>query len=144
MPGKVNPTQSEAMTMVAVQVHGNNAAIAFGGSQGNFELNVFKPVMIYNFMHSARLLSDTCHMFVEFCVEGLEANLARINEYVEKCLMLVTALNQHIGYDKAAKLAKTAHHKGLSLREANRELGYLTEEEFDAYMRPETMTSAQG
>jgi len=144
MPGKVNPTQSEAMTMVAVQVHGNNAAIAFGGSQGNFELNVFKPVMIYNFMHSARLLTDTCHMFVEFCVEGLEANLQRINEYVEKCLMLVTALNQHIGYDKAAKLAKTAHHKGLSLREANRELGYLTEEEFDEYMRPEKMTSAQG
>ncbi len=142
MPGKVNPTQSEAMTMVAVQVHGNNAAIAFGGSQGNFELNVFKPVMIYNFMHSARLLTDTCHMFVEFCVEGIEANLQRINEYVEKCLMLVTALNQHIGYDKAAKLAKTAHQKGLSLREANRELGYLTEEEFDAYMRPEKMTSA--
>ena len=143
MPGKVNPTQSEAMTMVAVQVHGNNAAIAFGGSQGNFELNVFKPVMIYNFMHSARLLTDTCHMFVEFCVEGLDANLQRINEYVEKCLMLVTALNQHIGYDKAAKLAKTAHRKGLSLREANRELGYLTEKEFDEYMRPETMTSAQ-
>ena len=144
MPGKVNPTQSEAMTMVAVQVHGNNAAIAFGGSQGNFELNVFKPVMIYNFMHSARLLTDTCDMFVEFCVEGLEANLQRINEYVEKCLMLVTALNQHIGYDKAAKLAKTAHQKGLSLREANRELGYLTEEEFDEYMQPSKMTSAQG
>jgi fumarate hydratase, class II len=142
MPGKVNPTQSEAMTMVAVQVHGNNAAIAFGGSQGNFELNVFKPVMIYNFMHSARLLTDTCHMFVEFCAKGLEANLARINEYVEKCLMLVTALNQHIGYDKAAKLAKTAHQNGLSLREANRELGYLTEEEFDEYMQPSKMTSA--
>jgi fumarate hydratase, class II len=142
MPGKVNPTQSEAMTMVAVQVHGNNAAIAFGGSQGNFELNVFKPVMIYNFMHSARLLTDTCDMFVEFCVEGIEANLQRINEYVEKCLMLVTALNQHIGYDKAAKLAKTAHQKQLSLREANLELGYLTEAEFDAYMRPEKMTSA--
>jgi fumarate hydratase class II len=136
MPGKVNPTQSEAMTMVAVQVHGNNAAIAFAGSQGNFELNVFKPVMIYNFMPS--------HMFVEFCVQGMEANLQRINEYVEKCLMLVTALNQHIGYDKAAKLAKTAHQKGLSLREANRELGYLTEDEFDRYMRPEKMTSAEG
>jgi fumarate hydratase class II len=140
MPGKVNPTQSEAMTMVAVQVHGNNAAIAFGGSQGNFELNVFKPVMIYNFMHSARLLTDTCHMFQEFCVEGIEANLRRINEYVDKCLMLVTALNPHIGYDKAANLAKTAHHKGLSLREANRELGYLTDEEFDKYLRPEKMT----
>jgi fumarate hydratase class II len=143
MPGKVNPTQSEAMTMVAVQVHGNNAAIAFAGSQGNFELNVFKPVMIYNFMHSARLLTDTCHMFVEFCVEGLEANLQRINEYVENCLMLVTALNQHIGYDKAAKLAKTAHQKGLSLREANRALGYLTEKEFDEYMRPEKMTGSE-
>ena len=142
MPGKVNPTQSEAMTMVAVQVHGNNAAIAFAGSQGNFELNVFKPVMIYNFMHSARLLTDTCGMFVEFCVEGLEANLARINAYVESCLMLVTALNQHIGYDKAAKLAKHAHQKGLSLREANRELGYLSEDEFEGYMRPEAMTKA--
>jgi fumarate hydratase class II len=143
MPGKVNPTQSEAMTMVAVQVHGNNAAIAFGGSQGNFELNVFKPVMIYNFMHSTRLLTDTCRMFAEFCMQGMEANLQRIGEYVEKCLMLVTVLNQHIGYDKAAKLAKTAHHKGLSLREANRELGYLTEEQFDAYMRPERMTSPE-
>ncbi|MDR3744541.1 MAG: class II fumarate hydratase [Acidobacteriaceae bacterium] len=143
MPGKVNPTQSEAMTMVAVQVHGNNAAIAFGGSQGNFELNVFKPVMIHNFMHSARLLTDTCKMFVEFCMEGVEANTERIGEYVEKCLMLVTALNQHIGYDKASKLAKTAHHKGLSLREANRELGYLTEEEFDKYVRPEKMISSE-
>ena len=139
MPGKVNPTQSEAMTMVAVQVHGNHAAITFGGSQGNFELNVFKPVMIHNFMHSVRLLSDTCRMFVEFCVEGMEANLKRIHEYVENSLMLVTALNQHIGYDKAAKLAKTAHQKGLSLREANRELGFLTEEEFDKYLRPEKM-----
>lgn len=139
MPGKVNPTQSEAMTMVAVQVHGNHAAIAFAGSQGNFELNVFKPVMIFNFMHSVRLLSDTCRMFVEFCVAGMEVNLQRIQEYVETSLMLVTALNQHIGYDKAAKLAKTAHHKGLSLREANRELGFLTEEEFDRYLRPEEM-----
>src|SRR5580704_4617337 len=100
MPGKVNPTQSEAMTMVAVQVHGNNAAIAFAGSQGNFELNVFKPVMIYNFLHSARLLTDSCDMFREFCVEGIEANLQRIRENVDRCLMLVTALNPHIGYDK--------------------------------------------
>jgi fumarate hydratase class II len=143
MPGKVNPTQSEAMTMVAVQVHGNHAAIAFAGSQGNFELNVFKPVMIHNFIHSVRLLSDTCHMFVEFCVNGMELNLARINKYVEECLMLVTALNQHIGYDKAAKLAKHAHQKGLSLREANRELGFLTEEEFEKYLRPEKMTSPE-
>jgi fumarate hydratase class II len=139
MPGKVNPTQCEAMTMVAVQVHGNHAAIAFAGSQGNFELNVFKPVMIHNFLHSVRLLSDTCRMFVEFCVQGMDANRKRIQEYVEKNLMLVTALNQHIGYDKAAKLAKHAHQQGFSLREANRELGFLTDEEFDTYLRPETM-----
>lgn len=139
MPGKVNPTQCEAMTMVAVQVHGNHAAIAFAGSQGNFELNVFKPVMIHNFLHSVRLLSDTCRMFVEFCVQGMEANLKRIREYVENSLMLVTALNQHIGYDKAAKLAKTAHEKGISLREANRELRLLAEEDFDKYLRPEKM-----
>jgi fumarate hydratase, class II len=139
MPGKVNPTQSEAMTMVAVQVHGNHSAIAFAGSQGNFELNVFKPVMIHNFMHSVRLLRDTCRMFVEFCVQGLEVNLKRVEYYVENSLMLVTALNQHIGYDKAAKLAKTAHHEGISLRQANRKLGFLTEEEFDKYLRPEEM-----
>jgi fumarate hydratase, class II len=143
MPGKVNPTQCEAMTMVAVQVHGNHAAIAFAGSQGNFELNVFKPVMIHNFMHSTRLLSGTCLMFVEFCALGLEANLPRIQGYVENSLMLVTALNQYIGYDKAAKLAKTAHQKGLSLREANRELGFLTEEQFDNYLRPEKMIAPQ-
>jgi len=140
MPGKVNPTQCEALTMVAVQVHGNHAALAFAGSQGNFELNVFKPVMIYNFMHSVRLLSDACRSFTEFCVDGLEANVDRIRQYVEGSLMLVTALNQHIGYDKAAKLAKTAHEKGLSLREANRELGFLSDEEFDCYLRPEKMT----
>ena len=139
MPGKVNPTQSEAMTMVAVQVHGNHSAIAFAGSQGNFELNVFKPVMIFNFMHSVRLLSDTCLRFTEFCVQGMQANRRQLQEYVENSLMLVTALNQHIGYDKAAKLAKTAHQKGLSLREANRELGYLTDEEFERYLRPEKM-----
>lgn len=144
MPGKVNPTQCEALTMVAVQVHGNHAALAFAGSQGNFELNVFKPVMIYNFMHSVRLLSDACRSFAEFCVEGLEANVDRIRKYVEGSLMLVTALNQHIGYDKAAKLAKTAHEKGFSLREANRELGLLTEEEFDRYLRPEKMTGPEG
>ena len=140
MPGKVNPTQSEAMTMVAVQVHGNHAAIAFAGSQGNFELNVFKPVMIFNFMHSVRLLTDTCDMFVQFCVEGLDVNLAQVNDNVENSLMLVTALNQHIGYDKAAKLAKTAHVNKTSLRAANRELGFLTEEEFDRYLQPASMT----
>jgi fumarate hydratase, class II len=144
MPGKVNPTQSEAMTMVAVQVHGNHAAIAFAGSQGNFELNVFKPVMIFNFMHSVRLLSDTCLRFTEFCVQGMQANRRQLQEYVENSLMLVTALNQHIGYDKAAKLAKTAHQKGLSLREANRELGYLTDEEFERYLRPEKMIAPEG
>ncbi len=139
MPGKVNPTQCEAMTMVAVQIHGNHAAIAFAGSQGNFELNVFKPVMIHNFLHSVRLLSDACRSFTDFCVEGIEANRKRIQENVENSLMLVTALNQYIGYDKAAKLAKTAHQKGSSLRDANRELGFLTEEEFDRYLRPEKM-----
>jgi fumarate hydratase class II len=139
MPGKVNPTQSEAMTMVAVQVHGNHAAIAFAGSQGNFELNVFKPVMIFNFLHSVRLLGDTCRMFLEFCVEGMTVNRERVDGYVENSLMLVTALNQHIGYDKAAQLAKTAHKKRVSLREANRELGLLTEEEFERLMRPEKM-----
>lgn len=144
MPGKVNPTQCEAMTMVCVQVHGNHAAISFAGSQGNFELNVFKPVMIFNFIHSALLLSDACRSFAEFCVEGLRANLARIREYVENSLMLVTALNQHIGYDKAALLAKTAHRKGLSLREANRELHFLPEEDFDRYVRPETMLGPNG
>ena len=143
MPGKVNPTQCEALTMVAVQVHGNHAAIAFAGSQGNFELSVFKPVMIHNFLHSVRLLSDSCRSFTEFCVQGMGANLKRIREYVESSLMLVTALNQHIGYDKAAKLAKTAHQKGLSLREANRELRFLTDEEFDRYLRPEKMISPE-
>ena len=143
MPGKVNPTQCEAMTMVAVQVHGNHSAIAFAGSQGNFELNVFKPVMIYNFIHSAQLLSDTCRMFVEFCVKGIEVNHKRIQEYVESSLMLVTALNQHIGYDKAAKLAKSAHQKGISLREANRELGFLTDAEFDKFLRPEKMVGPE-
>jgi fumarate hydratase class II len=140
MPGKVNPTQSEAMTMVAVQVHGNNAAIAFAGSQGNFELNVFKPVMIYNFMHSARLLTDTCHMFQEFCVEGMEANLQRISEYVDKCLMLVTALNPHIGYEKAAQISLLAYREDLTLREAALRLGFLTAQQFEEWVRPEDMT----
>lgn len=143
MPGKVNPTQCEAITMVAVQVHGNHAAIAFAGSQGNFELNVFKPVMIYNFMHSVRLLSDSCRTFLEFCVAGLAVNVERINENVENSLMLVTALNRPIGYDKAAKLAKFAHQKRISLRKANRELGLLSEEEFEKYLRLEKMIGPQ-
>ncbi len=140
MPGKVNPTQSEAITMVAVQVFGNDAAIGFAGSQGNFELNVFKPVMIHNFLHSVRLLHDACHGFVEFCIKGIELNAAQIDEYVKNSLMLVTALNQHIGYDNAARIAKHAHKKGINLREAAVELGLLTAEKFDELVKPEEMT----
>jgi fumarate hydratase class II len=140
MPGKVNPTQCEAMTMVAVQVHGNNAAITFAGSQGNFELNVFKPVMIHNFLHSVTLLTDACHGFVDYMVTGIALNLERIDSYVKNSLMLVTALSPRIGYDKAAKVAHTAHHDHSSLREACLKLGYLTGEEFDALVRPEAMT----
>ena len=140
MPGKVNPTQSEAMTMVAVQVFGNDVAVTIGGSQGNFELNVFKPVMIHNLLHSIRLLHDSCHNFVEYCVEGIEINRAQIEEHVKKSLMLVTALNPYIGYDKAAQIAKHAHKKGISLRESAVELGHLTAEEFDRYVKPEEMT----
>jgi fumarate hydratase, class II len=139
MPGKVNPTQSEAMTMVAVQVHGNNAAIAFADSQGNFELNVFKPVIIYNFLHSATLIHDACHGFVEYMINGLEIDRAKIDFYVKNSLMLVTALSPKIGYDKAAKVAHTAHVEGTSLREAALKLGYLSGEEFDALVRPEKM-----
>ena len=131
MPGKVNPTQSEAMTMVCVQVLGNDAAIGFAGSQGNFELNVYKPVIIHNLLHSITLLSDACPLFAEHCVDGIRPNLAQINRYVEQSLMLVTALNPHIGYDKAAKVAKLAHEKGTTLREACLELGYLTGTQFD-------------
>jgi fumarate hydratase class II len=140
MPGKVNPTQSEAMTMVAVQVLGNDAAIGFAGSQGNFELNVFNPVMIHNLLHSIRLLKDACRGFVEFCVEGIELNRARIEENLRNSLMLVTALNPHVGYDNAARIAKNAHKKGISLRESAIELGLLTGEQFDRYVRPEDMT----
>ena len=140
MPGKVNPTQSEAMTMVAVQVFGNDLATSFGGSQGNFELNVFKPVMIHNFLHSVRLLHDATRSFVEFCISGIELNREQIDEHVKHSLMLVTALNPHIGYDKAAQVAKNAHKKKISLRESAIELGYLTGEEFDAKVNPEEMT----
>ena len=140
MPGKVNPTQCEAVTMVAVQVHGNNAAIAFGGSQGNFELNVFKPVIIHNFLHSVRLLTDASASFVRHCLTGLEVNKARIDYFVSRSLMLVTALSPIIGYDKCAKLAHYAHEHDLSLREANRALKFLSDEEFQKVVRPETMT----
>ncbi|MGZ8765830.1 MAG: class II fumarate hydratase [Acidimicrobiia bacterium] len=140
MPGKVNPTQSEAMTMVCVQVLGNDTATAMAGSMGNFELNVFKPVMIFNFLHSVDLLTDACDNFREFCIEGLEPNREQIAEYVADSLMLVTALNPVIGYDKAAEIAKKAHKDGTRLREAALSLGYLTAEEFDAALKPEDMT----
>ena len=140
MPGKVNPTQSEALTMVAVQVMGNDAAIGFAGSQGNFELNVFNPVMVHNLLHSIRLLKDACHGFVDFCIRGLELNRARIEENLRQSLMLVTALNPHIGYDNAARIAKHAHKQGLNLRESAVELGLLTAEQFDEYVKPEEMT----
>src|SRR4051812_13993086 len=140
MPGKVNPTQSEAMTMVAVQVFGNDAAIGFAGSQGNFELNVFNPVMIHNLLHSIRLLRDACHGFVDYCIAGIELNRAKIEEHLNNSLMLVTALNPHIGYDKAAQVAKNAHKKGITLRESAVELGLLTAEQFDRYVKPEEMT----
>lgn len=140
MPGKVNPTQCEAMTMVCVQVMGNDAAIGFAGSQGNFELNVFKPVMIYNFLHSVTLLSDASRMFTEFMVKSLQANERRIKELVDNSLMLVTALAPKIGYDKSAQIAHKAWHEELSLLEATLALGFLTESEFKDAMRPETMT----
>src|ERR1700682_3688010 len=140
MPGKVNPTQCEAMTMVAVQVMGNDAAIGFAGSQGNFELNVFKPVIIFNYLHSVELLSDVCNSFVEHCVQGIEVNREQVDKYVKNSLMLVTALSPKIGYDNAAKVAHTAHHEHISLRDAAVKLGFLTGEEFDALVRPEDMT----
>jgi fumarate hydratase, class II len=140
MPGKVNPTQSEAMTMVAVQVFGNDATITFAGSQGNFELNVFKPVMIHNLLHSIRLIHDACHGFVDYCVAGIELNREQIDRHLKQSLMLVTALNPYIGYDKSAQVAKNAHKKGISLRESAIELGHLTGEEFDKYVKPEEMT----
>jgi fumarate hydratase, class II len=139
MPGKVNPTQAEAMTMVCTQIMGNDVAGTVAASQGNFELNVFKPVIIFNVLHSIRLLADTCHSFQVFCVEGLKANQKVIAGYLERSLMLVTALNQHIGYDKAAKIAKTAHEKDLSLEEAAIQLGYLTSEAFAKYVQPANM-----
>jgi fumarate hydratase, class II len=140
MPGKVNPTQSEAMTMVAAQVHGATAAVGFAGSQGNFELNVFKPVIIYNFLHSVTLLADACRGFVEFMINGIEVDREQVDYYVSNSLMLVTALAPKVGYDKAAKIAHTAHVDHSSLREAALKLGYLTGEEFDAAVKPETMT----
>ena len=139
MPGKVNPTQNEAMTMVCSQVLGNDVAISFAGTQGNFELNVFKPVMAYNFLQSAQLLGDACISFNDHCAVGIEPNEPRIKELVEKSLMLVTALNTHIGYENAAKIAKTAHKNGTTLKEESINLGLLTAEQFDEWVKPEEM-----
>lgn len=139
MPGKVNPTQSEAMTMAMAQVMGNDVAINIGGMSGHFELNVFKPVMIYNFLMSANLIGDACMSFNEHCAVGLEANEQRIKFNLENSLMLVTALNTKIGYDKAAEIAKKAHKEGLTLKQAALNLGYVTSEEFDTWVRPEKM-----
>ena len=140
MPGKVNPTQSEAMTMVAAQVLGNDTAINVGGSSGNFELNVFKPVMIYNLLQSIRLLADSCRSFNDHCVAGIEPNKTQIEKHLNGSLMLVTALNPHIGYDNAAKVAKKAYQENTTLKESAVALGLLTEEEFDEKVRPEKMT----
>jgi fumarate hydratase, class II len=140
MPGKVNPTQCEALTMVAVQVMGNDAAIGIAGSQGNFELNVFKPVIIHNFLHSVRLLADACRSFTEHCAAGIQVNREQVDKDVQNSLMLVTALSPVVGYDKAAKIAHTAHAEHSSLREAAIRLGYLTGDEFDKWVKPEDMT----
>jgi len=141
MPGKVNPTQCEAMTMVCVQVLGNDTAVAIAGSQGNFELNVFKPLIAHDVLHSARLLTDACRQFTDHLVIGLEADRERIDQLMKGSLMLVTALSPHIGYDKAAEVAHKAHHERTTLREAAVALGYLTEDEFDRLVRPATMTA---
>ena len=143
MPGKVNPTQSEALTMVCCQVMGNHVAITIGGSQGNFELNVFKPMMIHNLLHSAEILADSMRTFRVKCIEGIVPNRDVIKNHLENSLMLVTALNNHIGYDKAAKIAKKAHEEGTTLRKAALELNYLTNEEFDQWVRPEEMTGSK-
>ena len=140
MPGKVNPTQCEALTMVAIQVMGNDAAIGFAASQGNFELNAYNPVMIHNLIHSALIMSDSCDMFTKYCVKGIKANRKKIKEYVDNSLMLVTALSPEIGYDKASKIAHKAHHENLSLKQACLKLKYLTEAEFDRIVVPKNMT----
>ena len=140
MPGKVNPTQAEAMSMVCVQVHGATAAVGFAGSQGNFELNVYKPVIIYNFLHSVTLITDACHGYVDYMIKGITVDRERVDWFVKNSLMLVTALAPKVGYDKAAKIAHTAHVDKTSLRDAALKLGHLTGEEFDELMKPEKMT----
>ena len=141
MPGKVNPTQAEAMTMVCVHVMGNDAAVGFAGASGHLELNVFKPVIIHNVLESAALLADACHSFLDNCVVGIEPNRDVIARHVENTLMLVTALNEVIGYDNAAKVAKLAHKKNITLRQAAAELGLVKPEDFDKHVRPEKMVS---
>ncbi|WP_374029007.1 class II fumarate hydratase [Bdellovibrio bacteriovorus] len=143
MPGKVNPTQSEAMTMVCAQVMGNHVAVTIGGATGHFELNVFKPLIVFNVLNSVRLLADACESFTDHCVSGIEANTKQIQKHLEQSLMLVTALNPHIGYDNAAKIAKTAHKNGTTLREEAINLGLLSGEEFDKIVKPEKMIGAQ-
>ena len=142
MPGKVNPTQCEAMTMVAAQVLGNDTTISFAGSQGHFQLNVFKPVMAANFLQSAQLLADVCISFDEHCATGIEPNYQRIKQQLDQSLMLVTALNTHIGYENAAKIAKTAHKNGTTLKEEAINLGLVTAEQFDEWVRPEDMVGS--
>jgi len=139
MPGKVNPTQSESMTMVCCQVFGNDVAVNFGGASGNFELNVFRPLVIRNFLHSAMLLARACENFNEHCAAGIKPNRARIEQLMRDSLMLVTALNPHIGYEKAAAIAKKAHKEGTTLKQAALKTGYLTGKQFDAWVRPEKM-----
>jgi fumarate hydratase class II len=140
MPGKVNPTQSEAMTMVCAQVMGNDVAVGIGGASGNFELNVFKPVIIHNVLQSLHLLGDACRNFNEFCATGIEPNRPRITENLERSLMLVTALNPHIGYDKSAKIAKKAHKDGTTLKQAAVELGFVSDADFEAWVDAAKMT----
>ena len=139
MPGKVNPTQCEAITMVAAQVIGNQTAVSVGGSNGHFELNVFKPMMVRNVLQSTRLIGDACQSFSKNCVRGIQANEERIDKLLNESLMLVTALNPHIGYDKAATIAKTAHKEGTTLKESAVKLGYLTEQQFDEWVKPNKM-----
>jgi fumarate hydratase, class II len=140
MPGKINPTQCEALTQVCVQVFGNDAAVAFAGSQGNFQLNVYKPVILHNVLESIQLLAEAARSFDERCAKGIEPNEKRIREHLDNSLMLVTALNPHIGYEKAAQIALKAYREGLTLREAALRLGYVTAEQFDEWVRPEDMT----
>jgi fumarate hydratase class II len=144
MPGKVNPTQAEALTMVCAQVIGNDVAVNVGGATGHYELNVFKPVMIYNLLQSIRLLSDASESFTDNCVVGIEADKEMIDDHLTNSLMLVTALNPHIGYDNAAKVAKKAYNDGSTLKEAAVALGLLTAEEFDEKVRPEKMIGPKG